>query len=95
MKIIVKCNPIYFLWEKNRKLLTNRDGNLILIREHGSLLAAKGGKEKAGPRVKERLSLIERRSKRMAWDLVVDAAGSIGPPRDTREIRKQYLSERE
>lgn len=52
-------------------------------------------KEKAGPRVKERLPWIGRRGKRMAWDLVIDAAGSIGRPDDTRDIRQEYLSERE
>jgi len=29
MKIIVKCDRIYFPGEKNRKILSNRHGNLI------------------------------------------------------------------
>jgi hypothetical protein len=38
-------SDIFFVREEP-KILTNRDGNLILIREHRSLLAAKGGRRK-------------------------------------------------
>jgi len=74
--------------------LTNRDGNLILIRGHGSLLTAEG-MEKAGPRVPECLPLVEKRGERMAWDLVIDAAGSTGRLHDTQDIRQEFLRERE
>jgi hypothetical protein len=55
MKIVVKCDPIYFSGEKNRIKLGNRHGNLIW--EHPNAYSVKeGGKIKEAQRDrKERL----------------------------------------
>jgi hypothetical protein len=56
MKIVVKCNRLYFLRKKNRKILTNRNGNLILIGEYESLLAVKEGEGRSRPKGTETLA---------------------------------------
>ena len=56
---------------------------MIFIREYGGLLAAKGGKEKAGPRVKERLPLINGEVKEwlgILWSMGPVLSGSLMIP---------------
>ena len=45
MKIVVKCDQIYFSGGKNRKTLTNRHGNLISIRDDTDQFAVWEGKK--------------------------------------------------
>ena len=47
MKIVVKCDQIYFSAEMNRKILTNRHGNLTFIRDDTNLFAVKEGERKS------------------------------------------------
>ncbi len=53
MKIVVKCDQIYFSGGRNRKILTNRYGNLIFIRDDTFQFAVRG-EEKAGSKNQER-----------------------------------------
>jgi hypothetical protein len=46
VKIIVKCDRIYFSGKKSRKILTNRHGNLISIRNDTNRFVAKEEKRK-------------------------------------------------
>lgn len=75
-------------------MLTNRDGNLILIWEEGSRLAAKG-KGESGSKNAGVFAFDRTERQKTAWDSVIDAAGSTGRLHNTQDIRQEHLSERE